>query len=213
MFHATMHETPAGRPALSRQIWLPKKPVMRRYTVTHEKKRFVRSLSPLDILGPRASKEERRDQSSSSRTSHLAAVGTNRPLFFPLLLGNCPHGLRRRNGEGEEEEEQKQRYLECCRRNPLPTSSQTKKKKSALKEGSVRPLKTATNRRVASESPVHFSQHKYSIFARRTRLHGKDLLQDVSSFFVVAKRGHILYDIKPDRYCMHPTVFLIVPAK
>ena len=25
MFHVTMHETPAGRPALSRQIWLPKK--------------------------------------------------------------------------------------------------------------------------------------------------------------------------------------------
>ncbi len=69
------------------------------------------------------------------------------------------------------------------------------------------------NRRVASEYQVHFSQHKYSIFARRTRLHGKDLLQDVSSFFVVAKRGHILYDIKPDRYCMHPTVFLIVPTK
>ncbi len=140
MFHVTMHETSAGRPALSRQFWLPKKPVMRR---CYSRQKKICPLPPLDILGPRASKEKRRDQSSSSRTSHLAAVGTNRPLF-PLLLGNCPHGLRRRNREGEEEEEQRQRYLECCRRNPLHTSSQAKEKNSVLKEGTVRPLKTAT---------------------------------------------------------------------
>lgn len=153
MFHATMHETPAGRPALSRQIWLPKKPVMRRCYSREKKDLSAPSIGHIGTAGVQGGKEgpvfffwDFAFGSGGNQSAPFSPVAWKLPARFEAAE-------RRRGGGGGA----KAKIFGVLSSQSVAHVVSSEGKKFGVERRHCPSAEDGDNRRVASESPVHFS--------------------------------------------------------